>query len=265
VHTVAADASHVTGPADVLVLRGLRKSFGGLRAVDGVDLTVARHEITGLIGPNGSGKTTLFNLIDGTIPGRHGGITLAGRELDRVGRPGRAHAGLARTYQLPRLFGSLTVVENLVVPQRRFAFGRLWARRVTPAERGRALAVLGDLGLAEHADSSPADLSYGQRKLVELAQVLWLDPVLVLLDEPAAGISPALSARLADMVRSLHERGVGILLVEHDLAFIADLCDRVYVLAQGTVIATGSVADISADAAVVDAYLGDTVVPVVPS
>jgi branched-chain amino acid transport system permease protein len=125
--------------------------------------------------------------------------------------------------------------------------------------------VLGDLGLAEHADSSPADLSYGQRKLVELAQVLWLDPVLVLLDEPAAGISPALSARLADMVRSLHERGVGILLVEHDLAFIADLCDRVYVLAQGTVIATGSVADISADAAVVDAYLGDTVVPVVPS
>ena len=265
-----AESVHVTdapvvGPSDVLVVRGLRKSFGGLRAVDGVDLTVARHEITGLIGPNGSGKTTLFNLIDGTIPGRHGGITLAGRDLDRTGRPGRAHAGLARTYQLPRLFGSLTVVENLVVPERRFAFRRLWTRRVTPAERGRAMAVLDDLGLADHADSSPADLSYGQRKLVELAQVLWLDPVLVMLDEPAAGISPALSERLAEIVRSLHRRGVGVLLVEHDLAFIADLCHRVCVMAHGIVIAEGSVADISADVTVVDAYLGDSVVPVVRS
>jgi len=134
------------------------------------------------------------------------------------------------------------VVENLVVPERRFAFGRLWTRRVTRAERDRAISVLDNLGLAPYADSSPADLSYGQRKLVELAQVLWLDPVLVMLDEPAAGISPALSARLADLVRSLHQRGVGILLVEHDLAFIADLCQRVCVLAHGSVIAQGSVA-----------------------
>ena len=227
--------------------------------------TCARHEITGLIGPNGSGKTTLFNLIDGTIPSRDGSITLGGRSLDRAGRPARAHAGLARTYQLPRLFGSLTVVENLVVPERRFAFGRLWASRVTPAERDRAMTVLDNLGLAPYADSSPADLSYGQRKLVELAQVLWLDPVLVMLDEPAAGISPALSERLADLVRSLHQRGIGVLLVEHDLAFIADLCQRVYVMAHGTVIAQGSVAEVSADAAVVDAYLGDSVIPVVRS
>jgi branched-chain amino acid transport system permease protein len=230
-----------------------------------VDLNVARHEITGLIGPNGSGKTTLFNLIDGTIPSREGSITLGGRSLDRAGRPARAHAGLARTYQLPRLFGSLTVVENLVVPERRFAFGRLWTPRVTPAERDRALAVLDNLGLAPYADSSPADLSYGQRKLVELAQVLWLDPVLVMLDEPAAGISPALSERLAEMVRSLHQRGVGILLVEHDLAFIADLCQRVCVMAHGQVIAHGSVAEVSADVAVLDAYLGDSVLPAVRS
>jgi ABC-type branched-subunit amino acid transport system ATPase component len=148
------------------------------------------------------------------------------------------------------------------VPERRFAFARLWARRVTAAERERAFAVLEDLGLAAHADDSPADLSYGQRKLVELAQVLWLDPVLVMLDEPAAGISPALSERLADMVRSLRERGIGILLVEHDLAFIAGLCQQVYVMARGAVIAHGSVADVSAEPAVVDAYLGDSVVPV---
>lgn len=250
------------GPPEVLVVRRLRKSFGGLRAVDGVDLTLLQAQITGLIGPNGSGKTTLFNVIDGTVPTREGTIILRGHGLERKGRPARAHAGLARTYQLPRLFANLTVVENIVVPERRFAFARLWARRVTAAERERAFAVLEDLGLAAHADDSPADLSYGQRKLVELAQVLWLDPVLVMLDEPAAGISPALSERLADMVRSLRERGIGILLVEHDLAFIAGLCQQVYVMARGAVIAHGSVADVSAEPAVVDAYLGDSVVPV---
>jgi branched-chain amino acid transport system permease protein len=267
--TTAASVSDVgngsvdgADPSDVLVVRGVRKSFGGLRAVDGVDLNLAGARITGLIGPNGSGKTTLFNVIDGTVPTRDGTITLGGRRLDRAGRPARAHAGLARTYQLPRLFANLTVVENIVAPERRFAFGRLWTKRVTAAERERAMGVLDDLGLAAYADGSPANLSYGQRKLVELAQVLWLDPVLVMLDEPAAGISPALSERLADMVRSLRRRGVGILLVEHDLAFIADLCERVYVMSRGAIIAHGSVADISAEHAVVDAYLGDSVVPV---
>jgi branched-chain amino acid transport system permease protein len=121
--------------------------------------------------------------------------------------------------------------------------------------------VLDELGLAAYADESPAGLSYGQRKLVELAQVLWLDPVLVMLDEPAAGISPALSARLADMVRSLRGRGVSVLLVEHDLAFIADLCGQVYVMSRGAVIAHGSVADVSAEQPVIDAYLGDSLVP----
>jgi branched-chain amino acid transport system permease protein len=246
-------------PSEVLVVRGVSKSFGGLRAVDCVDLDVVGARITGLIGPNGSGKTTLFNLIDGTVPTRDGTITLGDRRLDRRGRPARAHAGLARTYQLPRLFAALTVVENIVVPERRFAFGRLWTKRVTSAERERAIAVIGDLGLADYADRSPADLSYGQRKLVELAQVLWLDPVLVMVDEPAAGISPALSERLAEMISSLRRRGVAVLLIEHDLAFIASLCERVYVMSRGAIIAQGSVADISAERAVVDAYLGDTV------
>jgi ABC-type branched-subunit amino acid transport system ATPase component/ABC-type branched-subunit amino acid transport system permease subunit len=244
-----------------LVVRDLRKSFGGLRAVDGVSLDLAHTEITGLIGPNGSGKTTLFNLIDGTIPTRDGTITLDGRRLDRLSRSSRAHTGIGRTYQLPRLFGSLTVIENIVVPERRFAFGRMWQRRVAASDRVRAMAVLDELGLAAHSDDSPAELSYGQRKLVELAQVLWLDPALVMLDEPAAGVSPALSARLADMVRALHRRGVGVLLVEHDLAFITGLCHRVYVMANGTVIAHGDVTEIMADPAVVDAYLGDSAIP----
>ena len=246
-------------PVRVLEVRGLAKAFGGLRAVDGVDLTVARGSITGLLGPNGSGKTTVFNLIDGTVATKSGQVILAGRPIGRRARPARAHAGLARTYQLPRLFPSLIVVENLVVPQRRLSFARLWRRRVTAAERARAIAVLDELGLAAYADTSPAELSYGERKLIELAQVLWLDPVLLMLDEPAAGISPALSQRLADMIRSLHQRGVGILLIEHDLAFLSSLCEHVYVMANGKIIASGTVAQVSSDRTVVDAYLGDQV------
>jgi ABC-type branched-subunit amino acid transport system ATPase component/ABC-type branched-subunit amino acid transport system permease subunit len=243
---------------NVLEVDHLVKSFGGLRAVDGVALTVAADSITGLIGPNGSGKTTLFNLIDGTIGAQSGRIAVEGRRLERRGRPTRAHAGLARTYQLPRLFPSLTVVENIVVPEPRLSARRLLLKRVTGAERRRAIAVLEGLGLAGYADTSPAELSYGQRKLIELAQVLWLDPVLVMLDEPAAGISPALSARLADLIRSLHRRGVGILVVEHDLAFLSSLCRHVYVMSGGRIIAGGTVAEVRADKEVVDAYLGDS-------
>jgi ABC-type branched-subunit amino acid transport system ATPase component/ABC-type branched-subunit amino acid transport system permease subunit len=245
--------------SNVLEVDQLVKSFGGLRAVDGVDLTVAAGTITGLIGPNGSGKTTLFNLIDGTIGAQSGRIAVEGRRLERRGRPTRAHAGLARTYQLPRLFPSLTVIENIVLPERRLSAKRLLLKRVTAAERERATAVLDGLGLADYADTSPGDLSYGQRKLIELAQVLWLDPVLVMLDEPAAGISPALSQRLADMIRSLHRQGVGILVVEHDLAFLSSLCRHVYVMSGGQIIANGTVAEVRADKDVVDAYLGDSV------
>jgi branched-chain amino acid transport system permease protein len=240
-------------------VRALSRSFGGLRAVDDVDLDLAPASVTGLLGPNGSGKTTLFNLIDGTVRPSSGRLTLAGRRVDRAGRQARAHAGLARTYQLPRLFPSLTVLENVVLAERRLSLARLFLPRVTAAERARAMPVLADLGLAEHASTSPAALSYGQRKLIELAQVLWLAPAVVLLDEPAAGISPALSQRLAGLIRQLRAAGVGVLLVEHDVAFLASLSDRVYVMANGKIIASGTVAEVSADQAVVDAYLGDQV------
>ena len=243
----------------VLEVRALSRSFGGLRAVDDVDLDLAPASVTGLLGPNGSGKTTLFNLIDGTVRPSSGRLTLAGRRVDRAGRQARAHAGLARTYQLPRLFPSLTVLENVVLAERRLSLARLFLPRVTAAERARAMPVLADLGLAQHANTSPAALSYGQRKLIELAQVLWLAPAVVLLDEPAAGISPALSQRLAGLIRQLRAAGVGVLLVEHDVAFLASLSDRVYVMANGKIIASGTVAEVSADQAVVDAYLGDQV------
>jgi ABC-type branched-subunit amino acid transport system ATPase component len=145
----------------------------------------------------------------------------------------------------------------VVLAERRLSLVRLFLPRVTAAVRARAWRVLGDLGLAEYADVSPAALSYGQRKLIELAQVLWLDPAIVLLDEPAAGISPALSQRLAGLIRQLRAAGVGVLLVEHDVAFLASLSDRVYVMANGAIIASGTVAEVSANQVVLDAYLGD--------
>jgi ABC-type branched-subunit amino acid transport system ATPase component/ABC-type branched-subunit amino acid transport system permease subunit len=247
--------------SDVLSVHGLVKSFGGVRAVDGVDLAVPRGSVTGLIGPNGSGKTTVFNLVDGTIRADGGTVVLDGRRVDRIGRPARAHAGLARTYQLPRLFPSLSVIENVLVPERHFSLPRLFRTRLKGSAHDRALAVLDRFGLAGFADISPAELSYGQRKLVELAQVLSLDPSLVMLDEPAAGISPALSERLQAIVRDLNANGVSILLVEHDLAFIGALCDNVYVMSNGVVIAEGTVAELNRDPAVIDAYLGEAEAP----
>jgi len=259
--TATPDAGRSNAGEPILEVRGLVKAFGGVHAVDRVDLTVEEGSITALIGPNGSGKTTLFNLIDGTIKPRSGQIALRGQAIEGRSRPSRAHRGIARTYQLPRLFPGLSVIENVVAPEQRFAFTRLWRRRVTAAERQRAIAVLDRLGLVQFADTSPSELSYGQRKLVELAQALWLDPVLVMLDEPAAGISPALSQRLSEMIMSLHQRGVAVLFVEHDLAFLAALAQRVYVMATGRVIAHGTISEVSADPAVIDAYLGDDPIP----
>jgi branched-chain amino acid transport system permease protein len=242
---------------ELLRVRGLSKSFGGLKAVDNVDLDVPVGSITGLIGPNGSGKTTLFNLVDGTVRADKGSVILDGRRLDRAQRADRSHAGLARTYQLPRLFPSLTVVENVLIPEQRFSLARLFRTRSKGPEHDRALATLRRFGLAGFADISPAELSYGQRKLVELAQVMSLDPKVVMLDEPAAGISPALSLQLQSIIRDSPRVGISILLVEHDLAFIGSLCDNVFVMSNGVVIAEGTVEELNANPAVVDAYLGE--------
>ncbi|MFC5500854.1 ATP-binding cassette domain-containing protein [Lysinimonas soli] len=251
-----APISRAESTGAILVVSGLARSFGGVKAVQGVSLAVGEGAVTGLIGPNGSGKTTLFNLIDGTVSPDAGAVVLAGRALRNGDRPGRAHAGLARTYQLPRLFPSMTVLENVVLPERRFSLRRIFAARVTVAERSEAHSRLEKFGLAGYADIGPAELSYGQRKLVELAQVLTLEPRVIMLDEPAAGISPALSARLSEIIREVNSKGVSVLLVEHDLPFIEALCDDVYVMDGGVVIAHGTVQELKDDPLVVEAYLG---------
>ncbi|MBO0845030.1 MAG: branched-chain amino acid ABC transporter ATP-binding protein/permease [Nocardioides sp.] len=244
-------------PPPLLEVKDLHKAFGGLKAVDGASLVVPEGSITGLIGPNGSGKTTLFNLIDHTIHADSGEIWLAGERIDRLSSWSRAHRGLGRTFQITRLFREMTVLENVVAAQRSFSWGQLGRIAVSGAEARAAEDLLEYVGMRAFRDQKARALSYGQQKLVELAQVLMLDPRLILLDEPAGGINPVLIDRMSEMIRELNSYGKTFLIVEHNMPFVLGLCDPVHVLGRGRTMASGTPAEIQKDPAVVDAYLGD--------
>jgi branched-chain amino acid transport system permease protein len=199
----------------------------------------------------------VFNLLDGSLAPDSGTIVLAGRRVDRLPRWQRAHAGLARTYQATRVFPHLTALENLAVPSRGFSAGQLRTGAISGAEAERAQEWLDFVGMGAYAEHPVGRLSYGQQKLVELAQALMLEPELLLLDEPAAGINPTLVERLSDIIRQLHRTGMTILIVEHNMPMVLSLSDQVHVLAQGRVIASGPPGQIERDPAVMDAYLGD--------
>jgi branched-chain amino acid transport system permease protein len=241
----------------LLEVRGLGKRFGGVRAVDDLSFSVREGTITALIGPNGSGKTTAFNLIDGMMRASGGEVWFDGRRIDRLDPWGRAHLGLGRTFQITRLFREMTVLENVVAPLSRFSWRQLAADAVAGHEADRARELLEFVGMEALADRPARELSFGQQKLVELAQVLMLDPKLILLDEPAGGINPTLIERLVERIRELNARGTTFLIVEHNMPLVADLCDPVIVLARGTKIAEGPAAEIQRDPAVLDAYLGE--------
>jgi ABC-type branched-subunit amino acid transport system ATPase component/ABC-type branched-subunit amino acid transport system permease subunit len=248
-------AARDTGP--LLDVRGVSKRFGGLTAVDGADLTVERGSITALIGPNGSGKTTLFNLITGTMPLDSGTITLDGKRIEKLRPWTRGHLGLGRTFQVTRLFKDMTVLQNVVAPQPDGKLRTMLADAVSGAEAARARDLLDVVGLGALAQQKAGSLSYGQQKLVELAQVLMLSPELVLLDEPAGGVNPSLVGRLTEVIRELNLDGVTFLVVEHNIPLVLELCDPVYVFARGKCIASGPPAQIRKDPLVLDAYLGD--------
>ena len=248
-------ASEPTRP--LLELEGLSRRFGGLTAVDGCSFSVRAGTLTALIGPNGSGKTTVFNLVTGMMRPDAGSVRLGGQRIDGMLPWDRAYLGLGRTFQITRLFPQLTVGENVVAPLREFRWRDLVADAVSGPEAERAEELLEFVGMTEFAHQPAWQLSFGQQKLVELAQVLMLEPRLVLLDEPAGGVNPGLIERIAELIRALNRNGLTFLIVEHNMPVVLELCDPILVMARGRVIAEGDPKQIQSDPAVLDAYLGE--------
>jgi ABC-type branched-subunit amino acid transport system ATPase component len=240
----------------LLEVSELRKSFGYLTAVDDCSFTADEGSITALIGPNGSGKTTVFNLITGYLSRDSGSVRFDGRSIDGINPGVLYRKGLTRTFQQARVFGDLTVQENLVV-----ASGGHWrttfSRRVSRSDQARAAELLDEFKLAHVADLFASELSWGQRKLLEFAAVLMSRPRLVLLDEPTAGVNPILIETMANHIRSYNAAGVTFLIVEHDMSFVMRVCDPVIVLDRGKTIAVGAPESVQTDPRVLDAYLGD--------
>ena len=241
-----------------LEAKDIAKAFGGLQALDGCSLSVEQGTIAGLIGPNGSGKTTLFNVITGFTRSDRGEVRLGQRTITRAG-PDRIFAlGVGRTFQITRVFARITVLENmLVATQRHEGWLRSLVRDAgSHEERGRAMELLDLVGLTHLAGSPAGTLSYGQRKLLELAYLLVADPSVLLLDEPAAGVNPAVLNKIHDLIVELNAQGKTFLIVEHNMEFVMTLCHAVTVMHQGRTLVTGTPAEVRSDPRVLDAYLG---------
>jgi branched-chain amino acid transport system ATP-binding protein len=217
---------------------------------------VEAGSITALIGPNGAGKTTVFNLISGLHKPDAGAILFDGARIDDLPPHRITRKGIARTFQISRDLAGLSALENVIVQSRAGGLLHLLQPSMSPAERDRAMDLLGFVGIADLASEPAAKLSYGQKKLMELAACLMLEPRLVLLDEPAGGINPALLEVIIDRVQRLRAQGMTFLIVEHNMDVVMDMCDPVIVMAYGRFLAQGSPAAIQNDEAVLEAYLG---------
>jgi len=249
----------------LLEVRGLSKQFGGLSAVEDLHLKVAEGRLAGLIGPNGAGKTTVFNMLSGSLRPSSGSVLWRGRQVAGFKASRINRLGIARTFQNIRLFGELSVLENVLVG----FHGRLRANFLSAIlrlpgyvaeERGmqrRAAELLELVGLSGLAAETAGNMAYGQQRLLEIARALATAPDLLLLDEPAAGMNPQETAALADLVRRLRdELGLTVLLIEHDMQFVMNLCEDLTVLDHGRVIARGDPQSVQHDPAVMEAYLG---------
>lgn len=250
-----------------LVLKGVSKRFGGLQAVSPFDMEIARGKITGLIGPNGAGKTTVVNLITGVFKLSQGSIRFGDIDLTEAPRHEVARAGLARTYQTIRLLPDATVVANVMIGMYRHQntslisqlFGLPSSRAETRRFRDEVYHLLDRFGMTRYAQYPAGTLSYGDQRRVEMMRALALKPEVLLLDEPVAGINEVEAAKLGEIFRTLATEGKGlaILLIEHNMRFVTNLCDYVYVLDSGMLIAQGSSEQVVNDPVVIKAYLGD--------
>ncbi|MCX4095603.1 branched-chain amino acid ABC transporter permease/ATP-binding protein [Nocardia sp. alder85J] len=264
VHAPATSADRPARPVaepKTLEIRGLAVAFGGVKALDGVDLEVAPGEIVGLIGPNGAGKTTLVDAASGFLRGYQGRITLGGKVLDGNGAVLRSRRGLTRSFQSLELFEDLTVADNLRAASDERDIGAYFTNLVKRGTRklsDQAAVAIEQFELWDCVDKFPHELSYAQRRLVGIARSVATSPSVLLLDEPAAGLDDVSTRELAELIRRLAaERSIGVLLIEHDISMVMGLCDRIVALNFGRVIGSGTPEEIRGDAAVVAAYLGE--------
>jgi neutral amino acid transport system ATP-binding protein len=250
---------------ELLTASELSKSFGGIRAVRDARISVARGSITGLIGPNGAGKTTLFNLISNFIRPDTGKVLFEGKPIQNLNPHAIATHGCVRTFQVARVLSRLSVLENMLLATQNQTgenFLQVWFKRKQiereeKANKEKALIILESVGLLAKANDYAGALSGGQRKLLEMARTLMTDPKLVLLDEPAAGVNPTLIEQICEHILAWNRQGISFLIVEHNMDLIMSLCDRIWVLAEGTNLAEGTPEDIQNNPAVLEAYLGE--------
>jgi branched-chain amino acid transport system ATP-binding protein len=244
----------------VLKVTGLKKAYGAIQAVGGVSFEVRPGEIFGVIGPNGSGKTTLFNSMLGQITPDEGKIELNGQDVTTLGPLELNRLGVGRTFQSLQVFGKMTVRDNLIVAAQEHQ-GSLFSRMFAPGDSGlggKADALIEQFHISHVADKKAGELSYGQQKLVDIAMAFMSEPDLVLLDEPCAGVNPALVGGISKLLKELNQTLKGsFVVIEHNMDFVMALCHRIMVMVEGEVLAIGTPAEIRANKQVLDAYLGN--------